>query len=127
MRRELPMGEHKETMGFRRVLTRADLLRVAVSIPAMIFFIPPVLPVLAVMCLLVAQASKPVEGLSVASPLQLDLSDDGNQLKVLVRHSEIGPVCELWCYEGGPSPVMEWATLVAPQLADGSYLTPQGE
>ena len=96
------MGEHKETMGFRRVLTRADLLRVAVSIPAMIFFIPPVLPVLAVMCLLVAQASKPVEGLSVASPLQLDLSDDGNQLKVLVRHSEIGPVCELWCYEGGP-------------------------
>src|SRR5436190_1503657 len=25
-------------------------------------------------------------------------------------------------FELGPSPVMEWATLVAPQLADGSYL-----
>src|SRR3989442_3989480 len=102
MRREFPMGEHKETLGFRRVLTRANLLRVAVSIPVMIFFIPPVLLVLAVMCLRVTQASNPVEGISAVTPLQLDLSDDGNQLKVLVRHPEIGPVCELWCYEGGP-------------------------
>ena len=35
-------------------------------------------------------------------PLLLDIADDGRQLKLLVRHSEIGPVCELWCYEGGP-------------------------
>src|SRR5436309_13051539 len=102
MRRKFPMGEHKETLDFRRVRTRADLLRVAVSIPAMSCFIPPVLLVLAVMCLRVTQASNPVEGISAVTPLQLDLSDDGNQLKVLVRHPEIRPVCELWCYEGGP-------------------------
>src|SRR2546423_14217064 len=100
MRRELPMGEHKETMGFRRVLTRADLLRVAVSIPAMIFFFPPVLPVLAVMCLHVAQSSKPVDGFSVASPLPIDLSDDRNQPKFLVRPSATGNVRELRSYEG---------------------------
>ena len=36
------------------------------------------------------------------APLLLDFADDGRQLKLLVRHSEIGNVCELWCYEGGP-------------------------
>ncbi len=39
---------------------------------------------------------------STVSPSQLDVLDDGKQLKLLVRHREIGPVCELWCYEGGP-------------------------
>jgi hypothetical protein len=37
-----------------------------------------------------------------ASPIDLDVLDDGKQIKLLVRHREIGPVCELWCYEGGP-------------------------
>ncbi|MEW5977080.1 MAG: hypothetical protein AB1898_14860 [Acidobacteriota bacterium] len=36
------------------------------------------------------------------STLQLDIVDDGKQLKLLVRHRELGPVCELMCYEGGP-------------------------
>jgi hypothetical protein len=39
---------------------------------------------------------------SAASPFQLDFADDGKQLKLLVRHAEIGLVCELWCYEAGP-------------------------
>jgi hypothetical protein len=38
---------------------------------------------------------------SAASPFQLDFADDGKQLKLLVRHAEIGLVCELWCYEAG--------------------------
>ena len=96
------MGGQKETLSFRCVLTLAARLRAAVSIPAVLVFIPPVLMVLAVMCLRVTQASNPAEGISAATPLQLDVSDDGNQLKVLVRHPEIGLVCELWCYEGGP-------------------------
>src|SRR5437667_12066291 len=103
MRREFPMGGQKETLSFRCVLTLAARLRAAVSIPAVLVFIPPVLMVLAVMCLRVTQASNPAEGISAATPLQLDVSDDGNQLKVLVRHPEIGLVCELWCYEGGRS------------------------
>src|SRR2546427_384903 len=37
-----------------------------------------------------------------AAPLRLDFSDDGKQLKLLVRHPEIGLVCELHCYEAGP-------------------------
>jgi hypothetical protein len=36
------------------------------------------------------------------SPATLDIFDDGKQLKLLVRRPEIGTVCELWCYEGGP-------------------------
>jgi hypothetical protein len=35
-------------------------------------------------------------------PLALDVADDGRQLKLLVRQSDVGVVCELWCYEGGP-------------------------
>lgn len=35
-------------------------------------------------------------------PLALDVADDGRQLKLLVRQSDVGAVCELWCYEGGP-------------------------
>jgi hypothetical protein len=35
-------------------------------------------------------------------PLRLDVADDGKQIKLLVRHAEIGLVCELHCYEGGP-------------------------
>ena len=35
-------------------------------------------------------------------PATLDILDDGKQLKLVVRRPEIGPVCELWCYEGGP-------------------------
>ena len=38
----------------------------------------------------------------VPASLQLDTLDDGKQLKLVVRHRELGPVCELWCYEGGP-------------------------
>ncbi len=48
--------------------------------------------VVAIACLRIAQAA----------PLQLDIGDDGKQLKLNVRHPEIGLVCELWCYEGGP-------------------------
>jgi hypothetical protein len=39
---------------------------------------------------------------SDAASLHLDIADDGQQIKLLVRHPEIGLVCELWCYEGGP-------------------------
>src|SRR2546425_5091793 len=127
------MAGQDETLGFRRVLTRAARLRAAVSISAMIFT-PPVLLVLAVMCLRVAQASKPVEGISAATPVQLDVSDDGKQLKVLVRHPEIGPVCELWCYERarsttgeGPSEKMAGSSLYTPQGDDRrDYLHPKG-
>ena len=34
--------------------------------------------------------------------LALGVADDGRQLKLLVRQSDVGVVCELWCYEGGP-------------------------
>jgi hypothetical protein len=43
-----------------------------------------------------------VQAASTVSPSQLDVLDDGKQLKLLVRHREVGPICELWCYEGGP-------------------------
>ena len=40
--------------------------------------------------------------MKATAPLRLDFSDDGKQLKLLVRHPEIGLVCELHCYEAGP-------------------------
>src|SRR6266705_3820217 len=124
MRREFPMGGQKETLSFRCVLPLATRLRAAVSIPAVLVFIPPVLMVLAVMCLRVTQASNPAEGISAVTPLQLDLSDNGNQLKVLVRHPEIGPVCELWCYERARSTTGEGPS---EKMAGSSLYTPQGD
>src|SRR5690348_5210969 len=37
-----------------------------------------------------------------AKPLRLEVADDGKQIKLLVRHPQIGLICELHCYEGGP-------------------------
>ena len=59
------------------------------------------LPVV-VMCLFLGQAAHAVQITSDATPLKLDIGDDGKQLKLLVHRREIGQVCELWCYEGGP-------------------------
>src|SRR5262245_32315387 len=37
-----------------------------------------------------------------APPLRLEVTDNGRQIKLLVRHEKLGLVCELHCYEGGP-------------------------
>jgi hypothetical protein len=47
-------------------------------------------------------AALPAQAAGPATPLRLEIADDGKQLKLLVRHPAIGLVCELWCYEGGP-------------------------
>jgi hypothetical protein len=59
-------------------------------------------PFLAGMWACDARASVQAPSPRAPKPLILDLADDGKQLKLLVRHPEIGLVCELWCYEGGP-------------------------
>ncbi len=56
----------------------------------------------AVLCLCFALSSQVILASSAASPLQLDIGDDGKQLKLRLHRLEIGQVCELWCYEGGP-------------------------
>ena len=48
------------------------------------------------------QAGTSLQAASPPTPFRLDVLDDGKQLKLLVEHREIGRVCELWCYEGGP-------------------------
>ena len=57
-------------------------------------------PIGRVVCVLVAAIA--CLSIAQAAPLQLDIGDDGTQLKLVVRHPDIGLVCELWCYEGGP-------------------------
>ncbi len=63
----------------------------------------------AVWCLLLAfYAAVPVSPQMLAreqtgggSAFDLQVLDDGKQLKLRINHHQLGPVCELWCYEGG--------------------------
>src|SRR5438105_1871595 len=57
---------------------------------------------LGAMCAGAVRAVEHTTATNAATPLSLDIADDGKQIKLLVRHSEIGLVCELHCYEGGP-------------------------
>src|SRR5438105_15917405 len=57
---------------------------------------------LGAMCAGAVRAVEHTTATNAATPLSLDIADDGKQIKLLVRHSQIGLVCELWCYEGGP-------------------------
>jgi hypothetical protein len=58
-----------------------------------------VAPLMVAACLLGATFAQAAGN---GATLALDVADDGRQLKLLVRQSDIGAICELWCYEGGP-------------------------
>src|SRR5258708_28441946 len=49
-----------------------------------------------------AQSVKPDRTTKSKTSLRLDISDEGKQLKLLVKHPQLGLICELHCYEAGP-------------------------
>lgn len=49
-----------------------------------------------------SQLSETVEVDQATAPLELEVDQQDGKVKLLVRHPEIGRVCELWCYESGP-------------------------
>src|SRR5688500_16404363 len=57
---------------------------------------------MAAMCAWAGESVRGAANANSPATLRLDVSDDGKQIKLLVRHPEIGLVCELHCYEGGP-------------------------
>src|SRR5438067_1069376 len=56
----------------------------------------------AALCACAVRSSALHGATGAGAPLKLETEDDGKQIKLLVRHPEIGLVCELWCYEGRP-------------------------
>jgi hypothetical protein len=72
---------------------------------------------LAAVTILPAAAQAQRRGEDAVSPLELGVLDDGKQIKLRVNHRGIGPVCELWCYEGGP---FRYGTAV--RRADGTVV-----
>src|SRR5207237_257977 len=78
-----------------RAIMMLPLCRRLAILPALIL-----LP--GVFCFLVVGQARLSAIAKPPTPLRLDLADDGKQLKLLVRHPEIGLVCELHCYEAGP-------------------------